>query len=85
MRGNRFGWRAYPTVRMRCMVTADVFSPIDRTKRGEDLYREKNKLWFAIPLALVWATAPLDAAVDTLFIPLDIFRTAKTNGKENTR
>lgn len=83
MRGNGFGWRAYPTVRMRCMVTAHVFSPIDRTKRGEDLYREKNKLWFAIPLALVWATAPLDAAVDTLFIPFDICRTAKTNGKEN--
>ena len=44
MRGNGFGWRAYPTVRMRCMVTADPFSSIDRTKRGEDLYREKNKM-----------------------------------------
>ena len=61
------------------MVTADVFSPIDRTKRGEDLYREKNKLWFAIPLALVWATAPIDAAVDTLFMPFDIYRTKKQN------
>lgn len=85
MRGNGFGWRAYPTVRMRCLVTAHVFSPIDQTKRGEDLYREKNKLWFAIPLAFVWATAPLDAAVDTLFIPFDIFRTAKPNEKENRK
>lgn len=79
MRGNGFGWRAYPTVRMRCMVTAHVFSPIDRTKRGEDLYREKNKRWLILPLALVWATAPLDAAVDTLFMPFDICRTAKPN------
>ena len=85
MRGNRFGWRAYPTVRMRCMVTADVFSPIDRTKRGEDLDRERRKLWFAIPIALVWATAPLDAAVDTLFMPFDICPTAKTNGQENRK
>ena len=85
MRGNGFVWRIYPTVRMRCMVTADVFSPTNQTKLGEDLYREKNKLWLAIPLALVWATAPLDAAVDTLFIPFDICRTAKTNGKENRK
>lgn len=85
MRGNGFGWRAYPTVRMRLMVTAHVFSPIDQTKRGEDLYREKNKLLLALPLALVWATAPLDAAVDTLFIPFDICRTAKPNEKENRK
>lgn len=65
---------------MRCLVTAEVFSPIDRTKRGEDMYRERHKRWLAIPLALVWATAPLDAAVDTLFIPFDIVRTAKPNG-----
>ena len=83
MRGDEFKWRVYPTVRMRLMVTAHVFSPIDSTKHGEDLYREKNKLWLAIPLALVWATTPLDAAVDTLFVPFDICRTAKQNGKEN--
>ena len=74
MRGDGFGWRAYPTVRMRCMVTAHVFSPIDYTKRGKDLYRERHKRWLAIPLAFVWATAPLDAAVDTLFMPFDICR-----------
>ena len=85
MRGNGFGWRAYPTVRMRCVVTAYVFSPIDQTKRGEDLYRERHKRWLALPLAFVWATAPLDAAVDTLFIPFDICRTAKTKGKENRK
>lgn len=85
MRGNGFGWRAYPTVRMRCMVTAHVLSPIDRTKRGEDLYRERHKRWLVLPLALVWAAAPLDAAVDTLFIPFDIGRTAKPKGEENTR
>lgn len=85
MRGNGFGWRAYPTVRMRCLVTAEVFSPIDRTKRGEDMYRERHKRWLAIPLALVWATAPLDAAVDTIFMPFDICRTAKPNEKENMR
>ena len=83
MRGNGFVWRAYPTVRMRCRVTAYVFSPIDQTKRGEDLYRERHKLWLALPLAFIWATAPLDAAVDTLFMPFDICRTAKTKGKEN--
>ena len=83
MRGDEFKWRVYPTVRMRCLVTAHVFSPIDQTKRGEDLYRENNKLWLAIPLALVWATAPLDAAVDTLFVPFDICRTTKPNEKEN--
>lgn len=85
MRGRGFVWRAYPTVRMRCMVTAHVFSPIDRTKRGEDLYRERHKRWLAIPLALVWATAPLDAAVDTIFMPFDICRTAKPNEKESKR
>ena len=85
MRGDEFKWRVYPTVRMRCLVTAHVFSPIDRTKRGGDLYRELNKRWLAIPLVIVWATAPLDAAVDTLFMPFDICRTAKTNGKENRR
>lgn len=83
MRGNGFRWRAYPTVRMRCIVTAHVLSPIDRTKRCEDLYRERHKRWLVLPLALVWATAPLDAAVDTLFMPFDIGRTAKPNGKEN--
>ena len=85
MRGDEFKWRVYPTVRMRCLVTAHVFSPIDQTKRGEDLYRENNKLWLAIPLALVWATAPLDAAVDTIFMPFDICRTAKPNEKENRK
>lgn len=85
MRGRGFGWRAYPTVRIRCMATAHAFSPIDYTKRGEDLYRERHKRWLVLPLALVWATAPLDAAVDTLFIPFDIGRTAKPKGKENTR
>ena len=80
MRGDGFNWRVYPTVRMRCRVTAYVFSPIDRTKRGGDLYRERNKRWLAIPLALVWATAPLDAVVDTLFAPFDIWRTSKSDG-----
>lgn len=83
MRGNGFGWRAYPTVRMRCMVTAHALSPIDHTKRVEDLYRERHKRWLVLPLVLVWATAPLDAAVDTIFMPFDICRTAKPNGKEN--
>lgn len=83
MRGHGFGWRAYPTVRMRCLATAHAFTPIDYTKRGEDLYRERHKRWLILPLALVWATAPLDAAVDTIFMPFDIGRTAKPNGKEN--
>lgn len=85
MRGRGFGWRAYPTVRIRCMATAHAFSPIDYTKRGEDLYRERHKRWLALPLALVWATAPLDAAVDTLFMPFDIGRTAKPKRKEEAR
>ena len=79
MRGDEFEWCAYPTVRMRFMLTAHVLSPIDYTKRGEDLYKERNKRWLVLPLVLVWATAPLDAAVDTLFMPFDICRTAQQN------
>lgn len=77
MRKPGFGWHTYPTVRMRCMVTAHVLSPIDRTKKGEDLRREKNKYWGAIPLAILWATAPMDAVVDTVFLPFDLCRDSR--------
>lgn len=36
-------WPVYPTVWMRCYATKMVFSPIDYTKTGEALYKEKHK------------------------------------------
>ena len=67
-------WPVYPTVYMRCYATRVTFSPIDYTKTGEDLYREKHKRWAAIPLTILWLTSPLDAVVDTVFIPFDLCR-----------
>lgn len=65
-------WPVYPTIYMRCYATKMVFSPIDYTKTGEALYKEKHKHWAAIPLTILWLTSPLDAVVDTVFIPFDL-------------
>ena len=70
--------RVFPTVKMRCMVTAAYFDPIDPKLKGRDLYearRFKRIAW--MPLAVVWATAPFDAVVDVLFLPYDIYASNK--------
>lgn len=68
-------WRIYPTVQMRCFVTKEYFAPIDADAKGEDLYRKR---WFKragwIPLTVIWMTSPLDAAVDTIMLPFDIYQ-----------
>lgn len=65
-------WKIYPTIFVRCYATKMIFSPIDYTKTGEDLYKEKNKYWLAIPLTVLWLTAPFDALIDTMFLWHDI-------------
>lgn len=75
-------WPVYPTVYIRCYATRVTFSPIDYTKTGEDLYREKHKRWAAIPLTILWLTSPLDAVVDTVFIPFDLCREAPDEASE---
>lgn len=82
MRGRGFRWRAYPTVRMRCMATAHAVSPIDRSKRGEDLYNERHKRWLLIPAVVLWLTSPFDAAVDTVFLPYDLSSPEKNGDAE---
>lgn len=67
-------WTVYPTIYMRCFATGMVFSPIDYTKTGEALYREKHKYWAAIPLTILWLTSPVDAVVDTVFLPYDLLK-----------
>lgn len=65
----------YPTICMRVVCTKSWLAPIDKDKTGEDLYREK---WFKrlgwIPLSVIWLTSPVDAVVDTLFVPYDYFQ-----------
>ena len=75
-------WPVYPTIYMRCYATKMVFSPIDYTKTGEALYKEKHKYWAAIPLTILWLTSPLDAVVDTVFLPFDLCKDDPTETKE---
>lgn len=66
--------RVFPTVKMRCIVTAGYFEPIPSETKGRDLYQARQfKRWGWLPLAVVWATAPVDAAVDVVFLPYDIY------------
>lgn len=74
--------RAYPTLRMRCEATAHAVSPIDRSKRGEDLYNERHKRWLLIPAAVLWLTSPFDAVVDTVFLPYDLSSPEKNGEAE---
>lgn len=70
--------RVYPTIKMRCAVTAAWWAPIPADAKGEKLYKARQfKRWGWLPLVGIWITSPLDAAVDTLFLPYDIF--AKDN------
>ena len=75
-------WPVYPTIYVRGVATRMVFSPIDYTKTGEELYREKHKYWAAIPLTILWLTSPLDAVVDTVFLPFDLCKDDPTETKE---
>lgn len=72
MRGDRMSWGVFPTVEMRCVVTRHICSPVDETKTGEALYYERRKYWALIPLAVLWATSPLDALVDVAYVAHDM-------------
>lgn len=82
------GMRVYPTVKMRIMVTYSVyFKPIPEdlpeNKRVE-IVRSRYIAW--LPLLVIWITAPVDAAVDTMFLPYDIYvkrRNRQQAGGEN--
>ena len=68
--------RVYPTIKMRCCVTAEWWKPIPPDIKGEKLYKARQfKRWGRIPLGLIWLTAPVDAAVDTVLLPYDLIRT----------
>lgn len=67
-------WRAYPTVWMRCVATHQMAQPIPDGTRGEDLYRMKwGKRLGWIPLTVLWLTVPVDATVDTVILPFDLW------------
>ena len=72
-------WRVYTTVKMRCHATKEVFfKPIPEDLKGEKLYKAKmTKRWAWIPLTIIWATSPFDAAVDTVFLPWDLYCKSK--------
>ena len=67
------GMRVYPTVKMRCRVTAEWLKPIPPEAKGERLREMRMfKCWGWIPLSVIWLTAPVDAAIDTVFLPYDL-------------
>ena len=68
------GMRVYPTVKMRCRVTAERWAPIPADLKGEKLRDARMfKCWGWIPLSVIWLTAPVDAAIDTVFLPYDLY------------
>ena len=68
------GMRVYPTVKMRCRVTAEWLKPIPADLKGEKLRDARMfKCCGWIPLSVVWLTAPFDAAIDTVFLPYDLY------------
>lgn len=68
------GMRVYPTVKMRCRITAEWWKPIPPDVKGKQLRQAKAfKHWGWIPLSVIWLTAPFDAAIDTVFLPYDIY------------
>lgn len=68
------GMRVYPTVKMRCRITAEWWAPIPADLKGEKLRDARMfKRWGWIPLGVVWLTAPFDAAIDTVFLPYDLY------------
>lgn len=66
--------RVYPTVKMRCRVTAEWLKPIPPEAKGKRLREMRMfKHWGWIPLGVIWLTAPFDSAIDTAFLPLDLY------------
>ena len=77
------GMRVYPTVKMRCRVTEEWLKPIPPEAKGKRLHDMMMfKRWGWIPLTFIWATSPVDASVDTLFLPYDIYKWKHKHGKE---
>ena len=69
------GMRVYPTIKMRCRITAEWWKPIPPEAKGTQLRRMRAfKHWGWIPLTVIWATSPFDAAIDTVFLPWDLYR-----------
>ena len=56
-------WHCYPTVWMRVKVTEAQFDE-NNTKRHWANW---------IPITVIWLTVPLDAAIDTILLPYDVF------------
>ena len=68
------GMRVYPTFKMRCRVTAEWLKPIPLEAKGKRLREMRMfKHWGWIPLGMIWLTAPFDAAIDTAFLPWDLY------------
>ena len=68
------GMRVYPTIKMRCKITAEWWKPIPPEAKGTQLRRMRAfKHWGWIPLGVIWLTAPFDAAIDTAFLPWDLY------------
>ena len=68
------GMRGYPTIKMRCCVTAEWWRPIPADLKCEELHDARMfKRWGWIPLSVIWLTAPLDACADTIFLPYDLY------------
>ena len=74
-------WRVYPTIKMRCYATWQVYFDdsfyLDRDGnplKGEKLYQARmTRRWCWLPLTVMWLTSPIDAAVDTVFLPWDLY------------
>lgn len=67
-------YRVYTTVKMRCHITHEMLKPIPEDLKGEKLYNARmTKRWGWLPLTFIWLTAPFDAAVDTIFLPYDLY------------
>jgi uncharacterized protein YceK len=65
--------RVYPTIKLRCKATAGWWAPIRPDLKGRDLWEARQfKRWAWIPLCVLWLTSPVDAVVDTLFLPCDM-------------
>jgi len=66
--------RVYPTIKMRCRVTCEWWKPIPPEAKGQQLRQMRAfKRWGWIPLMTIWATVPFDAAIDTVFLPWDLY------------
>ena len=75
-------FRIFPTVKMRCIVTAEYFKPIPSETKGRDLYQARQfKYWGWLPLAVLWATVPAVAVADVVFLPYDIYAEGRSAKK----